>query len=124
MRIVLFDFTEQASYRLAHGTGSLGTAARGDRRAERFRKTRGDVFRHKSQRTNQPEVLFARVSDGRQGAHTAGKHGISKERLAKVVGGMAKRDHVGPQTLGDLIDRATPEAAAQVAAMIGLLFEQ
>ena len=39
MRIVLFDFTEEAPDGFAHGAGPQRTAARNDRRAERFRET-------------------------------------------------------------------------------------
>ncbi len=42
----------------------------------------------------------------------------------RIVGGVTEGDDVGSQAAHDLIDRAAAEAAAQVAAVIGLFLEQ
>jgi hypothetical protein len=61
---------------------------------------------------------------GRQRAQLAGEHGVAQQGLAEIVGGVAEGDHVAAQAVGDLVHRAPPVAAAQVAAVLGLVFQQ
>ena len=70
------------------------------------------------------EIFIARVGDRRQCAHTSVNMRVAQKRLAKVVGGMSERDNIGAQPASDLIDGAPPKAAAKIATMIGLFFEQ
>ncbi len=67
---------------------------------------------------------FCAIGDRRQRAQAAGEHGVAQERLAEIVGGVAEGDHVGAQFAADLVDGAAAEAAAQVAAVVGLVVEQ
>ena len=61
---------------------------------------------------------------GGQRAQLAGEHGVAQQRFAEIVGGVSEGDHVGAQIVGNLIHRAAAVAAAQIAAMVGLVFEQ
>ena len=66
----------------------------------------------------------ARISDGRQRAQPSREQRIPQQRLAKVVGGVPEGDDVGAQTRADFIHCPPAIAAAQVAAMARLLFQQ
>ena len=62
--------------------------------------------------------------DGGQSAGAPREQRVAQEGLAEIVGGVAERDDVRAQSAHDLVDRAPAEAAALVAAMIGLLLKQ
>src|SRR5258707_14680609 len=124
VRVLYFKLREDVANRPADGAGFLGTAARDNRCAQPGGILPGYVLRHIDQRTNEPEFLFLRIGYGWKSTDAAGEHRIAEERLAEIVRGMAQGDDIGAQTAADLVNRASTEAAAHIAAVARLLIDQ
>jgi hypothetical protein len=60
----------------------------------------------------------------RKSSKASGEHGIAKERLTEIVRCMAERNNVAAQFSSDLIHCTAAETAAQIAAMVWLVFEK
>ena len=112
VRILLFEAREEVPQRAAHGAGALRTAARHNRHASHFGIRARDVFGDEYQRANEPEIAIARVRHRRQSAQFAREHGVAQQRLAKIVGGVAERDHVRAESFHDFVDGAAAITAA------------
>lgn len=84
----------------------------------------GKVFRDVKKRADEAELAAAGPDDRGQGGEAPGEHGVAEEGLAEVVGGVAESDDVGAKLAGERVDSAAAEAAAEVAAVIGLIGEQ
>src|SRR6185436_21017627 len=118
------EFPKNIAQRPTNSSGLLRTAARDHRSAERVRECRRYVFGDVYQGADQPEFLVSGISNSGEGAEAAREHCISQERFTEIVGCMAESDHVGAEAARNLIDGPAPVAAAQVASVVGLLFEQ
>src|ERR1022692_3208192 len=68
MRILFLQFAENPAQRPPHGARAQGTIAWRQWHGARLGISPRDILRHEDQRTDQPELPVARVSDGRQRA--------------------------------------------------------
>ena len=122
--VVLFPLGNGFAEAAADGAGAQGTAAGHDRNAFGFDVSAGDFLRDVDKRADEAEIALAGPGDGRQRAEAAGEEDVAEEGFAEIVGGVAEGDDVGVKAAGDLVDGAAAEAAAEVATVIGLLFEE
>ncbi len=124
VRVLLLKFVEDGAEGAADGAGFQGAAARDDRRGGGLRPCPGQVFRDVKKRADEAELAAAGPDDWGQGGEAPGEHGVAEEGLAEVVGRVAESDDVGAKLAGERVDSAAAEAAAEVAAVIGLIGEQ
>ncbi len=115
---------DKTPQRTPHGPGPQGTTAGNHRSALRFGVARGQILRDEHQRPDELEFALTGPGDGGQRAGAARKQGITQEGLAEIVGGVAEGDGIRAQAAHNLIHRAAAEAAAHVAAVIGLFLKQ
>ncbi len=124
VRVLLLKFVEDGAEGAADGSGFQGAAARDDGSARGLRPCPGKVFRDVKKRADEAELAAAGPDDRGQGGEASGEHGVAQEGLAEIVGGVTEGDDVGAEFAGKRIDGAAAEAAAEVAAVIGLIGEQ
>lgn len=124
MRVIPSQIGKEAAQSLANRPCLERTDARRDWHARRFRVRAGHFLGHIDQRPDQPEVAGTRPCHGGQCAQCAGEERIAQQGLAEVVGGVAERYYIATELRSDLVDRASPEAAARVTPMTGLLGQQ
>src|SRR6476646_6578764 len=110
--------------RAAHSAGSLRAAAGHNRRSKRLRIRSGDILGDENQRPDEPELAIAGMRHWRQRAELSREHSVAQQRLAELVRRVAEGDHVGSQAARNLVHRPSPVAAAKIATVVRLVFEQ
>ncbi len=124
MRMFFLPVRKRFADAAADRASAQGTTTWHDGDAFTFAVSAGDFFVDVDQRADQPEVVLARVRDGGKRTEAARVHDVAEEGFAEIVGCVAESDDVGTQFAADLVDGAAAEAAAHVAAVVGLFLEQ
>jgi len=121
---LLFPFGDGFTDAASHGAGAERTAAGNDGHAFGFDEGFRQFFVDVDQGPDDAEIALAGDGDGRQRADAAGIEDVTEELFAEIVGRVAEGNDIGAEAAGELVDGAAAEAAAEVAAVIGLVFEE
>ena len=122
--VFFFEFEEDVAEGAADCAGFLGAAAGDDGCGEGAGVVAGEVFRDEDEGADEAEVFLGGPGDGGHSAEAAVVHGVAEEGFAEVVGGVAEGDDVGAHLFADGVDGAAAEAAAEVATVAGLFFDE